>query len=400
MPLLRDAGALPVDAVLDEVVGALRQRRRVVVTASPGSGKTTRVPLAVADALANGVGAGSGPGRVLVLEPRRVAARAMARFLAARLGDPVGATIGLSTRDERLVGPATRIELITEGVLTRRLQRDPELPGVAAVLFDEFHERSLVADTGLALTLDVADGLRPDLWVGVLSATIDAAAVAALLGDAPVVNGGGAPTPCRSTTGHGRRATIPPSRRPRWSSRRCAPTPAMCSPSCPGWPRSGAAPTGCETGWAARWTCTRCTGSFGPRSRIGRWPRHRRDGAGWCWPPTWPRPASPSPACRWWWTAAWCDERSPPSPVTRRPTPPAWRVGPGHGRRDGLHPAAHRARQPGRGRPAHRAGRAARTGPRLPAVERGRRRAAARLAGAGDPRRRPDRAGARARRLG
>ncbi|MEZ5232936.1 MAG: ATP-dependent helicase HrpB [Acidimicrobiales bacterium] len=191
MPLLRDAGALPVDAVLDEVVGALRQRRRVVVTASPGSGKTTRVPLAVADALANGVGAGSGPGRVLVLEPRRVAARAMARFLAARLGDPVGATIGLSTRDERLVGPATRIELITEGVLTRRLQRDPELPGVAAVLFDEFHERSLVADTGLALTLDVADGLRPDLWVGVLSATIDAAAVAALLGDAPVVNGGG-----------------------------------------------------------------------------------------------------------------------------------------------------------------------------------------------------------------
>lgn len=177
-----DGAALPIDAVLDAVIAALRSTGRVVVAAEPASGKTTRVPLAVADACG---------GRVLVLEPRRVAARAVARHLAAQRGEPLGAAIGLSTRDEHHVTARTRVEFITEGVLTRRLQRDPELRGVDAVLFDEFHERSLVADTGLALALDAADGLRPELWIGVLSATIDHDAVAALLGDAPVVHTAG-----------------------------------------------------------------------------------------------------------------------------------------------------------------------------------------------------------------
>jgi len=177
---------LPIDGVLDTIREAVAATGRVVVAAAPGSGKTTRVPMALAT---------DRPGRVVVLEPRRVAARAMARFLAARQGEPVGGFVGLTTRDERQVSDRTRVEFVTEGVLTRRLQRDPELTGVHTVVFDEFHERSLAADTGLALTLDAAAGLRPDLAVVVMSATLDVEATAALLGDAVVVRAAGAAHP-------------------------------------------------------------------------------------------------------------------------------------------------------------------------------------------------------------
>ena len=181
---------LPIDDVLDAVCAAAGGSGRAVVTAAPASGKTTRVPPALARALG---------GRVVVLEPRRVAARSVARHLADGRGERLGESIGLTTRDERHVGGRTEVEFVTEGVLTRRLQRDPELRGVRAVVFDEFHERSLVADVGLALTLDVAGGLRPDLAVVVMSATLDEAALAAVLGDAPVIRAGGSAHPVATT---------------------------------------------------------------------------------------------------------------------------------------------------------------------------------------------------------
>jgi ATP-dependent helicase HrpB len=130
-------------------------------------------------------------GRVLLLEPRRVAARAAAARMAALLGERVGETIGISTRDERRVSALTRIEVVTDGILTRRLQRDPALHGVALVIFDEFHERHLQADLGLALTLDAREGLRPELRVLIMSATLDSSAVSMLLGGAPIVSSRG-----------------------------------------------------------------------------------------------------------------------------------------------------------------------------------------------------------------
>jgi ATP-dependent helicase HrpB len=149
--------------------------------APPGSGKTTRVPLALLDApwLAGR--------RVVVLEPRRVAARAAARRMAETLGEPLGQRIGYRVRHERVRSAATRIEVVTEGVLIRMLQADPSLEDVGAVLFDEFHERSIAADLALALTLDARAALRPDLRILVMSATLEATAVAGLIGDAPVV---------------------------------------------------------------------------------------------------------------------------------------------------------------------------------------------------------------------
>jgi len=176
---------LPIEAVIDAVAAALAGRGLGVLTAEPGAGKTTVVPIRLLDRPWLG-------GRtILVLEPRRVAARAVARRMASLLGEAVGQTVGWRTRDDRRVGPDTRIEVVTEGILTRRLQRDPSLPGVGAVLFDEFHERSIHADLGLALTLEARDTIREDLRILIMSATIDAAAVAALIGDedepAPVV---------------------------------------------------------------------------------------------------------------------------------------------------------------------------------------------------------------------
>ncbi|MCE6957999.1 ATP-dependent helicase HrpB [Cereibacter sphaeroides] len=175
---------LPIDAALPELVAALRSRRMAVLQAPPGAGKTTRVPLAMLDA-------GLCEGRIILLEPRRLAARAAAERMAATRGEAVGQTVGYRIRGEAKVSRATRIEVVTEGILTRMIQDDPALDGIGALIFDEFHERSLNADLGLALALEVRGALREDLLLVAMSATLDAAPVAALMGDAPVVTSEG-----------------------------------------------------------------------------------------------------------------------------------------------------------------------------------------------------------------
>jgi len=175
---------LPIDDALPDLVAALARQRRAVLQAPPGAGKTTRVPLAI-------LSAGLTEGRIVMLEPRRLAARAAAERMAETLGEPVGQTIGYRVRGEARVSAMTRIEVVTEGILTRMIQSDPELSGVGALIFDEFHERSLNADLGLALAWEVRGALRPDLMVVVMSATLDAAPVAALLDAAPVITSQG-----------------------------------------------------------------------------------------------------------------------------------------------------------------------------------------------------------------
>src|SRR5204863_6602994 len=176
---------LPIDTALPALTSALRARNAAVLVAPPGAGKTTRVPLVLAqEPWAKG-------GKILVLEPRRIAARAAADRMAKTLRERVGDTIGLRVRFGSRVSAKTRIEVVTEGVFTRLILDDPELTGVAAVLFDEFHERSLDADLGLALAHDAQQGLRENLKILVMSATIDGARVAALLGDAPVIESHG-----------------------------------------------------------------------------------------------------------------------------------------------------------------------------------------------------------------
>ncbi|HEY0214109.1 MAG TPA: ATP-dependent helicase HrpB [Paenirhodobacter sp.] len=170
--------SLPIDAVLPALKAALADAGRAVLVAAPGAGKTTRVPLALLDQVT---------GRIVMLEPRRLAARAAAERMAETLGEPIGQTVGYRIRGEARVSKSTRIEVVTEGILTRILQSDPELTGIGCVIFDEFHERSLNADLGLALTWEARTALRPDLAVVVMSATLDAGPVAALLQDAPVV---------------------------------------------------------------------------------------------------------------------------------------------------------------------------------------------------------------------
>jgi ATP-dependent helicase HrpB len=175
---------LPIRAALPDLRGALA-RGHGVLSAPPGSGKTTVVPLALLDEpWLTGR-------RVLMLEPRRLAARAAAARMAELAGGEVGGLVGYQVRFERRISPGTRVEVLTEGVLTRRLQSDPELEGVGLLIFDEFHERSLHADLALALALDVVRSLRPDLRVLVMSATLDAEPVSALLGSAAVVRTGG-----------------------------------------------------------------------------------------------------------------------------------------------------------------------------------------------------------------
>ncbi len=166
---------------LPELVRALESRSRAVLVAPPGAGKTTVVPLALA-------GAGIVDGRIVMLEPRRLAARAAASRMSYLLGEPgAGGTVGYRIRGDTRVGRDTRIEVVTEGVLARMLQSDPSLEGVGLVIFDEYHERSLHADQGLAMTLQSGSLLRPDLRVLVMSATLDASAIADLLGEAPVI---------------------------------------------------------------------------------------------------------------------------------------------------------------------------------------------------------------------
>jgi ATP-dependent helicase HrpB len=167
--------SLPVTGALDELRAALADVGQAVLQAAPGAGKTTVVPLALLDE------PWLGNRRIVMLEPRRLATRAAARRMAALRRESVGDTVGYRTRDDRRVGPATRIEVVTEGILTRRLQGDPSLDGVGIVIFDEFHERSLQADLGLALAIEARRHLRPDLRLLVMSATLDGERVAELL---------------------------------------------------------------------------------------------------------------------------------------------------------------------------------------------------------------------------
>ncbi len=175
----------PVEEKIDELRRALARNRNVVLTAPPGSGKTTCVPPALLDEqwLAGK--------RIIMLEPRRLAARTCAQFIARKRGECVGETVGYQVRLERKISPRTRLEIVTEGLLTQRILNDPELNGVGLVIFDEFHERSLACDISYALALEVRRALRPDLRILVMSATLDADDVAAHLGDADVVRAQG-----------------------------------------------------------------------------------------------------------------------------------------------------------------------------------------------------------------
>ena len=279
---------LPIVEILDDLRAALAGPGRAVVAAPPGAGKTTVVPLALLDE------PWLGDRRIVVLEPRRLATRAAARRMAELTATSVGGLVGYQTRDERHIGAATRIEVVTEGVLTRRLQQDPELPGVGLVVFDEVHERNLTTDLGLALTLDAAATLRPDLRIVAMSATADTALFARLLatadGPAPIVESAGRihPVDVRWLP-RGRDERLEPAvvvggpAGARRGGRRRARVPARASVRSPASPTRCAAPsapTSTSAVWPARWRS---------RSRTGPWRRRRPDVAGSCWRPTSPR---------------------------------------------------------------------------------------------------------------
>ncbi len=181
MSVLEAQNGLPIDALLPEIVESLQQHSNLVIEAAPGAGKTTRVPAAMLNVVS---------GEVVVLEPRRIAARLAARRVAAEMGEDVGGTVGYQVRFEEAVGPKTRLRFVTEGVLTRRLISDPELRGVDAVVLDEFHERHVDTDLALAL-LKRLQGKRPELKIVVMSATLEADPVARFLGDCPVLRSRG-----------------------------------------------------------------------------------------------------------------------------------------------------------------------------------------------------------------
>ena len=175
---------LPIHAVLPDLLATLRDRPNAVLVAPPGAGKTTAVaPALLAEPWCEG--------EILLLSPRRLAARAAAERMAELAGEPAGKTIGYATRLDSKRSAATRITVLTEGIFLKRIQADPELTGVSAVLFDEIHERSLDSDFGLALALDAQAGLRPDLRLVAMSATLDGARFSTLMRDAPVIESEG-----------------------------------------------------------------------------------------------------------------------------------------------------------------------------------------------------------------
>ena len=288
------ASPLPIDAALPELTAALRTRNTAVLVAPPGAGKTTRVPLALRTRAL-----GDKRRRILVLEPRRLAARAAAERMAKTLGERVGETVGLRVR-LRLEGLGPHADRDRHrGRVHPALLDDPLLEGVAAVLFDEFHERSLDADLGLALARDVQQGLREDLRLLVMSATLDGARVAKLLGDAPVIA----------------------ARRPRLPGGDALSRPRRARRSSRKWRDAIARALRADRGLGARVPAgrggdpphRRATGRHGldaayrrrrrsmarsrATSRTAPSPQPRRAGARSCWRPPSPRPRSPSRAC-------------------------------------------------------------------------------------------------------
>ncbi|GAB4265134.1 DEAD/DEAH box helicase [Deferrisoma sp.] len=258
---------LPIDPHLPGICAALGREGAAVVVAPPGSGKTTRIPPAL---LAAGL---LGEGICVVLEPRRIAARAAARWVAEENGWRLGREVGYQVRHDRCGTGETRIWFVTEGVLVARLQADPELSGVAAVVLDEFHERSLEADLALAFLREVREALRPDLKVLVCSATLDPEPVARFLG-APVLEVPGRPHPVEVVYLEKPDPDPLPSGRPGGCG---GPGPsgparrATCSPSCPARPRSGRPPAAWPTGppVAGSRSCP-STATFPPPARTRR----------------------------------------------------------------------------------------------------------------------------------
>lgn len=176
---------LPIDPLLRDVTASLRQHPCLVIEAPPGAGKTTRVPAALLDA------GFAEDGDIVVLEPRRIAARLAARRVATERAEPVGKTIGYQVRFEDVSSPATRVRFVTEGILTRKLIASPDMRGVSVVVLDEFHERHLQTDLALALLRMLQQGARPDLRLVVMSATLEAAPISSFLGGCPVLRSEG-----------------------------------------------------------------------------------------------------------------------------------------------------------------------------------------------------------------
>jgi ATP-dependent helicase HrpB len=267
---------LPVAVVLPELLAALHHAPQVLLNAPTGAGKSTWLPLQI-------LKDGNISGKIILLEPRRLAARNVAQRLAELLNEKPGETVGYRMRAETCVGPTTRLEVVTEGILTRMLQNDPELTGVGLVILDEFHERSLQADLALALLLDVQQGLRDDLRLLIMSATLDNERLRRRLPDAPVISSEGRAFPVER-----RYQPLPPisvltKRSPLPPQNCCVRNPARCCCFCPAWgnpARAGAAFSRVGDVLLARSTARcRC------RISVKRSFLPRRGSARWCWQP-------------------------------------------------------------------------------------------------------------------
>ncbi len=273
---------LPIDPFLPEIVARVREDRSLVLVAEPGAGKTTRVPPAI---LRGGVLSGEHP-VIVVLQPRRVAARTVAARIADENGWPLGGPVGYHVRFDRRIGPDTRLRVVTEGILTRQLLDDPFLEGVGCVVLDEFHERSLYTDVAIALLREVQQTVRPDLCIVVMSATLEAGPVAAYLGGCGVVRVPGRTYPV-AVSYEADEAPLPSGWRRRSSGRRRTGT---CWRSCRGRRRSGGPGPRWKASPAAatgRWC--RCSGRCRRGSRTWRCGRTRRGGGRSCWRRTSPR---------------------------------------------------------------------------------------------------------------
>ena len=181
---------LPIYEVTSELISALKKHGRAILSAPPGAGKTTAIPLEI-------LHSGFIEGKIMMLEPRRLAARAAAERMAEVLNEPIGRTVGYRIKGDQKTSNGTKIEVVTEGILTRMIQNDPELSGIGCIIFDEFHERSIHADLGLALCLEISETFRKNLCLLVMSATLDADPVSALLGNAPIIQSEGRSFPVK-----------------------------------------------------------------------------------------------------------------------------------------------------------------------------------------------------------